>query len=144
MRRRALLLLGPLLAAAAPAWAATLVVRVDNIESAKGELLVAVCDRGFDEAGCRHGARRPAAAGDEAGEFRFDGLSPGRYAIAVFHDLNGNGELDRMPPGLPTEPYGFSNDVGRFGPPSFERALVPVGKGETAVSVSLGRLFGAG
>ncbi len=80
----------------------------------------------------------------EADGFRFDDLAPGRYAVAVFHDVNGNGELDRIPPGVPTEPYGFSNGVGRFAPPNFQRALVPVGGGETTVVVSLGRLFGAG
>jgi uncharacterized protein (DUF2141 family) len=128
--------------AAAPVSAASLVVKVDNVRSREGELRVAVCERSFDEAGCRIGARRSAAAGGS--EFRFDDLAPGRYAIAAYHDLNGNGELDRLPPGLPTEPYGFSNEVGRFGPPSFEKALVPVGQGETAVVVSLGRLFKPG
>ena len=43
----------------------------------------------------------------------FDDLAPARYAVAVYHDVNGNGRLDTVPPGLPTEPYGFSNDVGR-------------------------------
>ncbi len=130
--------------AVAPASAATLVVRVENVGSPEGELLVAVCERSFDEAGCPRGARRPAAEGGGTAQFRFDDLAPGRYAVAVFHDVNGNGELDRIPPGVPTEPYGFSNGVGRFAPPNFQRALVPVGGGETTVVVSLGRLFGAG
>lgn len=127
--------------AAAPAAAATLTVRVEGIEDAEGEILVAVCDRGFDRAGCPRGARRPATASVEA--FRFEDLAPGRYAVAVFHDVNGNGELDRQRLGLPAEPYGFSNGVGRFAPPSFEGALVRVGEGEVLVVVSLGRLFGA-
>ena len=75
-------------------------------------------------------------------EFVFEGLTPGHYAVAVFHDVNGNGELDMIPPGLPTEPYGFSNDVGRFRPPDFKAALVGVGEGRTTVVVNLGRLFG--
>ena len=32
----------------------------------------------------------------------------GRYVIAAFQDMNGNGELDRNFFGVPTEPYGFS------------------------------------
>ena len=48
-----------------------------------------------------------------------ENVKPGNYAIAVFHDLNGNGKLDRNLIGLPSEPYGFSNDVGRRGFPSF-------------------------
>jgi len=38
------------------------------------------------------------------------GVAYGTYAIAVFHDINGNGRLDRNPFGLPTEPYAFSNN----------------------------------
>ena len=40
-------------------------------------------------------------------------LPPGRYAIAVFQDLNGNGKLDASFFGVPKEPYGFSRDVER-------------------------------
>jgi len=51
------------------------------------------------------------------------GLAPGRYAVAAFHDTDGNGDLTLWPIGLPREAYGFSNDArGRFGPPSFARA----------------------
>jgi uncharacterized protein (DUF2141 family) len=128
------------LALATPAAAATLVVRAEGIGSGEGQLMVAVCNRSFDEAGCPLGSsRKPLGMAEE---FVFEGLTPGRYAIAVFHDLNGNGELDMIPPGLPTEPYGFSNDVGRFRPPDFEAALVGVGEGRTTVVVNLGRLFG--
>lgn len=32
----------------------------------------------------------------------------GRYALAAYHDVNGNGKLDKNLWGIPTEPYGFS------------------------------------
>ena len=45
------------------------------------------------------------------------------YALAVYHDENSNGKLDRNMLGIPAEDYGFSNNVrGRFGPPSFQAA----------------------
>lgn len=51
------------------------------------------------------------------------GLAPGRYAVAAFHDTDGNGDLTLWPIGLPREAYGFSRDArGRFGPPSFADA----------------------
>ncbi|MGZ9114881.1 MAG: DUF2141 domain-containing protein [Brevundimonas sp.] len=51
------------------------------------------------------------------------GLAPGRYAVAVFHDTDGNGRLSTWPIGLPKEAYGFSRNArGRFGPPAFEAA----------------------
>lgn len=69
----------------------------------------------------------------------FDGLPPGRYAIAAFHDENGNGEFDTNFLGLPKEGYGFSNNAAvRFGPPSFEEAAVDVqlADSETALSIN--------
>ena len=51
----------------------------------------------------------------------------GTYAIAVFHDINGNGKLDKSGFGIPTEPYGFSKNArGSFGPPSFQSAAFEV------------------
>jgi uncharacterized protein (DUF2141 family) len=55
----------------------------------------------------------------------FKGLKPGRYAVAVFHDDNGNGEFDQVFFGLPVEDFGFSNGaVAFFGPPGFDDAAV--------------------
>lgn len=55
-------------------------------------------------------------------------LPAGRYGIMAFLDANGNGRLDTLPIGLPTEPYGFSQNArGRFGPPSWSAAAVEVG-----------------
>jgi len=41
-----------------------------------------------------------------------------------YQDLNSNNELDTNLFGVPTEPYGFSNNAkGRFGPPKFSDML---------------------
>ncbi len=54
---------------------------------------------------------------------QFHGLPAGDYALKAFHDLDGDGEMDTNPFGLPTEPYVFSNNaVGNMGPASWERA----------------------
>lgn len=36
------------------------------------------------------------------------GLKFGQYAIAIFHDENNNGEMDRNLLGIPSEPFAFS------------------------------------
>ena len=60
----------------------------------------------------------------------FSNLEPGRYAAIAFHDENGDGKLDKNFLGIPTEPYGFSNDVqGFLGPPTFDAAAVVIGNG---------------
>ena len=58
---------------------------------------------------------------------RFEGVAAEQVAIAVRHDRNSNGKLDKNWLGVPVEPYGFSRDDGRVmvGPPRFEDAVVP-------------------
>src|SRR5436190_21627884 len=53
----------------------------------------------------------------------FEDIPPGTYAMAVVHDENMNGKLDTNWAGVPTEGYGFSNDVqGVRKAPSFAAA----------------------
>lgn len=68
----------------------------------------------------------------------FRGLAPGRYAVAAFHDTDGNGDLTLWPIGLPREAYGFSNDArGRFGPPPFDEAAFDLPAAGAAEAFSL-------
>ena len=52
----------------------------------------------------------------------FSNLAENDYAIAVFHDENGNGKLDKNFFGIPKEPYGFSGNSTSLMPPSFKEA----------------------
>jgi uncharacterized protein (DUF2141 family) len=53
----------------------------------------------------------------------FEDVSPGEYAIAVFHDENANNDLDRNIFGVPSEGTGASNDAwNMFGPPGYDDA----------------------
>ncbi len=53
-----------------------------------------------------------------------DSLATGTYAFRYFHDIDGDKDLNTNWVGMPTEPYGFSNNVvGSFGPPAFEKWL---------------------
>ena len=82
---------------------------------------------------------RTVSAREGAVRITFDGLPPGVYAIAAFHDENANGEFDTNFLGLPKEGYGFSNNAAvRFGPPSFEEAavVVRVADSETELSIN--------
>ena len=49
-------------------------------------------------------------------------LPAGAYAVAIYHDANGNRDFDRNMVGMPAEGFGFSNDApARFGLPAFEK-----------------------
>lgn len=53
----------------------------------------------------------------------FKGLAAGDYAVAAYHDKNGNSKLDANFIGIPKEPIGVSNDAkGKMGPPKFKDA----------------------
>ncbi len=60
---------------------------------------------------------------DATARVQIEDVLPGQYAIAFFQDVNGDGTLNRSKLGIPSEPYGFSNNArGLFGPPSFKAA----------------------
>lgn len=54
----------------------------------------------------------------------FNNVPFGSYVLAVFHDANGNGQLDTNKKGIPLEALGVSNNVRmKFGPPKYEKAM---------------------
>ena len=132
---RRLALIGCLLLAASSAEAATLVIRAEGVQSAQSMVYAGICDTSFEEATCPYKDREPARPG--VVEMRVRNVKPGSYAVAVFHDTNGNGKLDRSFIGLPNEPYGFSNDVGRRGPPNFEAARIVVREPSTTIVIPI-------
>ena len=87
-------------------------------------------------------ANRPVARArvDAAGEpvaAVFEDLPPVDYGAKSFHDVDGDGEMDINPFGMPTEPYAFSNNaVGNMGPASWSRARFAV-SGDVAQTIVL-------
>ncbi|MCX2743488.1 DUF2141 domain-containing protein [Mangrovivirga sp. M17] len=54
------------------------------------------------------------------------------YAIAVHHDLNENGEMDKNFIGIPKEPFCFSNNVWpKLKAPEFTECMIDLRRGET-------------
>lgn len=52
---------------------------------------------------------------------------PGIYAIALYHDVNSNLNLDKNWLGIPSEPIGISNNPkSRLGPPKFNESAFTV------------------
>lgn len=78
------------------------------------------------------------AAKKEGVTVSFKDLPEGEYAVSLFVDENSNGKMDANAIGIPTEPFGFSNDAfGSYGPPSFEQAKFVVGKDKAAITITL-------
>jgi uncharacterized protein (DUF2141 family) len=69
--------------------------------------------------------------------FRLDKLPKGIYAVACYHDENGNGKLDANLFGIPTEGTGSSNNANGFlGPPKFRDAKFPLDR-DTAIAIRI-------
>lgn len=62
----------------------------------------------------------------------------GDFALALYHDKNANKKLDRGAFGIPSEPWGLSNDPKvTFGPPDVSAALFSVAESGVSVEVTL-------
>lgn len=124
-------------AAVAPAWGGDLEITVGSIANDAGKVLVVL----HAEAGAKafpdpQGAvaAQWAKAAPGARRFVFADLPAGRFAIAVFHDEDDDGELDTNFLGIPKEGVGFSrNATGSMGPASFADAAVEVPAGGETV-----------
>ena len=103
---------------------AQLKITVANIKKDSGTILIALYNSKdkFPNTNEAYKEGRVKVKNKQA-VFIFEGLAPGEYAVALFHDQNDNNKLDKSDLGLPKEPYGFSNDAkAMFGPPSFNKA----------------------
>lgn len=119
-----------------PATAATIDVHVTGTAGGKGNVNVAVCDRERFLKQCAYTGTVPAREGETVVTIK--NVPAGTWAVLAYQDENGNGELDRNLIGIPSENYGFSRDArGRFGPPSFEDAAIPVRDETTTATVRL-------
>ena len=115
-------------------YAATVIVKVNNIEK-KGEMHLAIYDDAEvfenddgEKGGAAKGIIQGVIEDVETGSvtYTFD-LPDGTYAIGIFVDKNYNNKMDRNLFGVPKEQFGFSNNAkGKFGPPSFEDASFTV------------------
>ncbi|MEM8585391.1 MAG: DUF2141 domain-containing protein [Bacteroidota bacterium] len=90
----------------------TLRLEVENIQSESGTIWVGLYQSSGDFLD-RDRAILKAVKVNRAGSIIVDipDLTDGKeYAIALFHDLNDNGELDTNWIGLPREPWAFSGE----------------------------------
>ncbi len=85
-------------------------IHFDNIQSAKGQLMVAIYNRSEGFLSEDKAIFKKNYPIKEKGVFALEipNLAEGNYAISCFHDVNSNGTLDKNIFGIPTEPYGFS------------------------------------
>ena len=103
-------------------------LNIDGVASEKGNICFAVYnDEGsflkFDKV-YKSGSEK-AVKGKTA--FDITDLPEGDYAIAIFHDANGNKNLDTNMLGIPKEQIAFSKGkMKMFGPPKYKECVFTV------------------
>jgi uncharacterized protein (DUF2141 family) len=125
-------------AQSADAESANLQISVEGIETQTGNLMIALFASadGFKDSKSVAGLRLEANA--ETLSAGFEDLEPGVYAIKMFHDVDGNSKLNTNMFGIPSEPFGFSNDAPvRFGPPKWQAARFEVIAGDNTQTIHL-------
>src|SRR5262245_5891195 len=116
---------------------ATLILKVTGLRSEKGQVKIAVFNSSEKWQGEQPIYSSTINVDSQTVTWRINDVPYGDYGVAVFHDENSNGKMDKNALGIPQEPYGFSNNVRvTFGPPKWEEAKFTV-KGST-VEVSIG------
>ncbi len=119
------------------ALAADLDLKIENVRGPAGELRVGVFGSEADYRKTALKAVKAPASGDPV-SIRIPDLAAGEYAVAVFHDKNGNQKLDSNMLGIPKEPYGFSgSDRKPAGAATWEQAKFKIGADGGTVTVRL-------
>jgi len=107
----------------------SLTVVVTHSRSSKGKMHFALYDspEGFTDKAVNGGA---VVIKDRNAEWLIKGLKPGEYAIACYHDENGDGKFNQNFIGIPLEDYAFSNEArAGLGPPSWKKVVFAVKPG---------------
>ena len=120
----------------------TNVVNVDigGLRDDKGQVVCALYSSsdGFPKDGKKAVARIDSGISNKHAVCEFSGITPGTYAVSVFHDENSNGKLDSNFLGIPREGVGASNGAkGHFGPPKFDAAAFHFSGGRLDLKITI-------
>lgn len=119
--------------------AARLVVTIDGLHSAKGDVYVALYSRptNFPD-GDYSDQHLKVRASTRPITVVFEHLRPGNYAVGAYHDEDKSGHLETNFLGYPTDGYALSNGIRAIiSRPRFADAAFPVGNGDNHVTLHI-------
>ena len=117
-------------------------IEVQNIKSNQGAIKIALFPEGSDFPNDYNSAQESAVVYVEnlKAHYTFENLKSGIYAIALFHDLNQNDNLDTNFAGIPLEPFGLSNNPRLFGKPTFKKCKFELNQ-DQMITIQLKKIF---
>lgn len=132
------LVLGLLSIVAAAGETGSLEVRVDGIRNDSGQVFVSLfnSDEGFP--GDKALQTLQTRQADGRAVVTFENLPWGEYAVAAYHDEDGNGKMKTVYGSIPLEGIGISRDAkGVMGPPKFKDAKVELNSAAMTIDVHI-------
>ena len=117
---------------------ADIIVTLTGIKDVKGVVTAGLynTEDGYKNGGSVRGVRVDVKA--DTVTFNYADLPDGEYAIKLFHDVNGNGEMDSNLFGIPSEPFAFSNNaIGKMGPAKWKDAKFTITNGDNTHAMKL-------
>lgn len=121
-----------------PTFGAELEVRITGMKKLRGLVHFALFGNAEDFPGGDSVVGSNAPANQEIVVFKITDLTPGQYAVAAYHDANGNGEHDISLFGI--EDFAFSQDArALFKAPKFEAAAFTVTEPATVVTITFNK-----
>lgn len=124
-----------------PADTGTLIIEVQGIEAARGFIWIGL----YDSEAHYMVKEKAIVKGYDVTHtgtmlLEVDELPAGRWAIAIFHDIDGDGELDTNYLGIPSEPYAFSRKPpSKWRMPRYDEVAIPFQPPLQRLSVRLER-----
>lgn len=117
---------------------AELTVDVTGIEDIDGNLHVAVYDSAAAMKKIELAYQRTIKQINATdSKLTFHDIEPGEYAVMIYQDMDGNGQLNKNLIGIPKEPFGLSNNPRLMGPPKFKKLSFLIGEENTAISIEM-------
>ena len=125
--------------------ASRLTLNIAGLKSQKGQICFSLFDSSKGFPGDKQKALQAKCVKikDASVPLNVGSVKAGSYAVAMFHDVNGDETLNRNSFGIPTEGFGFSGNPRVItGPPKFNDSAVIVAGTNTNIDIQLQYFLG--
>jgi uncharacterized protein (DUF2141 family) len=117
-----------------------LIINISGFPSSEGFAMVALhnSEESYEGGEVSAVAKTKIKVVDQKVQVVFTNLPYGWYGVSLYHDENGNGQMDKNAMGIPKEAYGFSNNAkGFFGRPNYKEVMFQLNSDEKQIAINL-------
>jgi uncharacterized protein (DUF2141 family) len=120
------------------AYAANLDVQIKGISKVQGNLMIVAYASAEDmKSGNNAWQKTMLKVSAEHETVHFEDVPPGHYGFSIFQDLDDDFKMAKNLFGMPSEPYGFSNNPVVHGRPNFDDIAFEMGSEDHSITISL-------